>query len=338
VPHLQKAVAISDHSSIGEARRVASGAARSLEYDEDRCSDISIVATELATNILLHGGSGELLVCPVEVGPAEASIVWLDLLALDTGLGIRDVSRAFEDGVSTAGSAGQGLGAVNRLSDAVSLYSVAGGGTAVSCRFSQPSVREAEPVGVVSIPLHGETECGDSYFVLPGACRSLFMLVDGLGHGSVAAKAAREAVKAVKDAAQESLSEIMRLTHNALKATRGAAMSIARVDHERSVTTYAGVGNISASIGNDVVTRNMVSRNGTLGVVLPKVQEYAYPFEPGMKLLMLSDGLTSKCNLSVQPGILNRPPALIAGVLYRDFSRRRDDATVLVASLNGGRR
>lgn len=183
MPHLQKAVAISDRSSIGEARRAASGAARSLGYGEDRCSDISIVATELATNILLHGGSGELLVCPVEAGPLAAGAAWLDLLALDTGPGIRDVSRAFEDGVSTAGSAGQGLWAVNRLSDTVSLFSVVDAGTAVSCHFSAPSGREAEPVGVVSIPLHGETESGDSYFVLPGARHSLFMLVDGLGHG-----------------------------------------------------------------------------------------------------------------------------------------------------------
>jgi hypothetical protein len=52
-----------------------------------------------------------------------------------------------------------------------------------------------------------------------------------------------------------------------------------------------------------------------------------------MMLLMYSDGLTSKCSLSGYPGIMSRPPGLIAGLLYRDFSRQRDDATVLVASL-----
>lgn len=145
-------------------------------------------------------------------------------------------------------------------------------------------------------------------------------------------------MKVVEGSSQENLSEIMRRTHNALKATRGAVMAIARVDHEHSVATYVGVGNISASIGNGVVTRNMVSRDGTMGAVFPKLQEYTYPFEPGMKLLIFSDGLTSKCNFGGYPGIVNRPPALIAGLLYRDFSRRRDDATVLVASLDGGRR
>lgn len=333
MPHLQKAVAISDRSSIGEARRTASAVARSLGFDDGRSSDVSIAATELATNILVHGGGGELLICPVEAGAA----VWLDLLALDSGIGIRDASRAFEDGFSTAGSAGQGLGAVERLSETASLYSTGAGGTAVFSRFDLAAESVDEPIGIASIPLHGETDCGDSYFILPGTQRSLFMMVDGLGHGPIAAEAAAAAVKTVENSSQDSLSEIMNATHNALKATRGAAMAIVRVDHERSVATYAGVGNISASIGNGTSTRNLVSRNGTLGAVLPKVQEYAYPFDPGMKLLMFSDGLSSKCSFNGYPGLLNRPPALIAGILYRDFSRRRDDATVLVALLRGSR-
>lgn len=299
-----------------------------MGFDEQKRSDISIVVTELATNVLLHAKTGHLMICPVESGAA-----FLDILALDRGPGIRDVTRSFEDGVSTGGTAGQGLGAVKRLSDAVSLYSTPGHGAVVSCRFGRSEASKSIPVGVISIPIHGEVECGDSYLVVPGSQRSLYMVVDGLGHGAVASAAASEAVKSVQACAQESLAEIMSATHNALKATRGAAMSIAVVDHERSVVTYAGVGNVSAAIGNGSATRSMVSRNGTLGAVMPKVQEYTYPFEPGMMLLMFSDGLNSKCSFSGYPGIMTRPPDLIAGLLYRDYSRQRDDATVLVASL-----
>ncbi len=244
---------------------------------------------------------------------------------------------AFEDGMSTIGTAGQGLGAVERLSDIVSLYSIPGKGTVVFCRFKLHEASEATPVGVVSIPIAGEIECGDSYLVLPGSGRSLYMMVDGLGHGVVAAEAAIEAVKAVQASAGENLTEIMATTHNALKATRGAAMSVALIDHERSVVKYAGVGNISASLGNGITSRSMVSQNGTLGASVPRVQEFTYPFEPGMVLLMFSDGLNSKCGFGNYPGISNRPHGLIAGLFYRDFSRRRDDATVLVASLGGSR-
>lgn len=321
-----------DRSSIGQARRAAAAAAENLQFDEQRRSDISIVTTELATNILQHAQRGEVLICPVQAGST-----WLDIFALDSGPGIREISRAFEDGISTGGTAGQGLGAVKRLADSVSVYSAPGGGTVVFCRFNLSPLTEAVTVGIVTIPMRGEIESGDSYFALPGRGRSLYMLVDGLGHGIIAAEAARGAVETVKASALENLTEIMMATHNALKSTRGAAMSIASVDHERSLITYAGVGNVSAIVSKNGVSRSMISRNGTLGVILPRIQEYTYPFESGMMLLMFSDGLSSKSGIAGYPGIFNRPPALIAGLLYRDFTRRRDDATALVAALKGGR-
>lgn len=332
IPHLQKSILVEDRSSIGEARRAATNAANDLHFDEQRRSDISIVVTELATNIVQHAQRGEVLICPVHAGTT-----WLDIFALDSGPGIKEVSRAFEDGMSTGGTAGQGLGAVKRIADMVSLYSTNGSGTAVFCRFHLSKLEEDAPIGVVSIPLRGEIASGDSYVALPGRRRSLYMVVDGLGHGLVAAEAAREAVKAVQASAQENLTEIMSATHNALKSTRGAAMSIASVDHERLLITYAGVGNVSGMAGKNAISRSMISRNGTLGVMLPRIQEYTYPFEAGMTLLMFSDGLNSRCGLGGYPGIFNRPPALIAGLLYRDFTRRRDDATALVVALNGDR-
>jgi hypothetical protein len=79
----------------------------------------------------------------------------------------------------------------------------------------------------------------------------------------------------------------------------------------------------------------MVSQNGTLGVSLSRVHEYTYPIDDRSSLLMYSDGLSTKCNLSGYPGLQNRPPSIVAGVLYRDFSRRRDDATVLFSQLGG---
>lgn len=303
--HIQKSISITDRSSVGEARRTAIAVAQLMGFDPQRRSDIGIVVTELANNVLLHGLGGELLICPTEGGSQ-----WLDIMALDKGPGIRDVNRAFEDGVSTMGTAGHGLGAVKRLSDDVSLYSNPGAGTVVFSRFKLPETSKDVPLGVVSIPFNGEVVCGDSYLALIEAKRSLFMVVDGLGHGTVASDAANEALKVVRAASQGSLSDILTNAHNALKATRGAAMSIAVIDHERSVVNYAGVGNVSATIASGSSTRGMSSRNGTLGAVLPKVQEYTYPFETGAMLFMFSDGLSSRSSLSDYPaGILKRPPA-----------------------------
>lgn len=333
VQQTHRSVAVTDRSSVGEARRAAITAAQAIGFDQHRRSDIGIVATEAANNILLHGGGGELLVC----GIAEEERAWLDLIAVDSGQGIRDIAHAFEDGVSTIGTAGHGLGAMQRLSDSLSLYSIPDRGTVLCCRFSPRQSAATASIGILSIPFRGEVECGDAFLALPGTFRSLYMVVDGLGHGPLAAEAAREAVKAVRVASQASLTEIMGTTHDALRKTRGAAMSISIVDHERSVVTYAGVGNISASVANRTATRSMISQNGTLGAVLPRIQEYTYPVEDGALLLMFSDGLLSKCSFGGYPGIRNRPPALIAGLLYRDFSRKRDDATVLLASIEGAR-
>ena len=303
-----------------------------LGFDENRRSDIGIVATEAATNVLLHATRGELLLCPF----VEGEHIWLDILALDSGPGILDVSRAMEDGMSSIGTAGQGVGAIARLSDDSSLYTVPGKGTVYWCRFQgSPATMR---IGLLNIPIHGETVCGDSYFMRINPSRSVYMMVDGLGHGSGAAEAATEAVTTLARFPIESATEIVVRAHDALKKTRGAAMSVAIVDHERLMLTYAGVGNIGASLLNGASTRSLVSQNGTLGAILPRVpQEYTYPITSGTVLLMFSDGLTTKASPAAYPGLLSRHPGLIAGVLFRDFSRRRDDATVMMAPVGGKR-
>lgn len=327
-----KSIAITDRSSIGEARRVAAHTAMTLGFNEERRSDIGIVATEAATNILMHAQTGELLICPF----SEGETIWLDLVALDSGPGIRDIDRAMEDGFSTIGTAGQGLGAVDRLSDFASLYSTGEKGTVYWSRFMAGEAVPTSSAGVINIPVRGESQCGDGFFMEIGDSRSLYMVVDGLGHGAGATEAAEEAIATVRRFSRESLTEIISRSHDALKKTRGAAMSIAAVDHDRLIVTYAGVGNIGAALITGSNSRSLVSQNGTLGAVLPRVpQEYTYPIERKTSLLMFSDGLSTKVGIAEYPGIQNRHPALIAGVLYRDFGRKRDDATALFAPIGG---
>jgi hypothetical protein len=76
-------------------------------------------------------------------------------------------------------------------------------------------------------------------------------------------------------------------------------LSVAIVEHERLILTYAGVGNISANLITGSSSRSLISQNGTLGAVLPRVpQEYSYPVERNTSLLIFSDGLVSKTSLS----------------------------------------
>lgn len=315
-----------------------------LGFTDDQRSNIGIVATEAATNALVHGKTAEMLMCP-ELGRGEARPLWLDLIALDSGVGIANVGQALEDGFSTQGTPGQGLGAIHRLADRTALYTIPDKGTALLTRFLLPAAPElTQPesrhpsFGAVSIPVRGETRCGDNFVTLPGTQRTVYMMVDGLGHGPLASEAAEAAVALTLEHASEAPAEILTLAHAALRSTRGAAMAVAVVDQTAMVVRYAGVGNITGTLTTGLQTRNMVSQNGTLGAVLPRaVQEYTYPFDPGTMLLMFSDGLGSRCGFTGYRGLATRHPELIAGVLYRDFTRRRDDATVLVARLAGER-
>jgi hypothetical protein len=74
----------------------------------------------------------------------------------------------------------------------------------------------------------------------------------------------------------------------------------------------------------------MVSHNGTLGMSQRRMQQFEYRMDPGSLLVMHSDGVSTRWDLRHRADLINCHPAIIAGVLYRDFSRERDDVTVVV--------
>jgi hypothetical protein len=108
-------------------------------------------------------------------------------------------------------------------------------------------------------------------------------------------------------------------------------MAVASLNFEKQVLSYAGVGNIGASIITPGSSRGMASHNGIVGHQIQRIQEFAFPWSSNSILVMHSDGLRSGWDLNSYPGIWSRHPGLIAGILYRDFYRERDDVTVLVA-------
>ena len=157
------------------------------------------------------------------------------------------------------------------------------------------------------------------------------MLVDGLGHGALAAEAAREAERILVHSKSASPEEIIQDTHLSLKKTRGAVGAVAKLDVDKGVLSFAGVGNISASVVEPGSSRSLASHNGTLGQQMERVQQFQCPWNRESVLVMHSDGLATRWNLERYPGIWRRPPSVIAAVLHRDFCRGRDDVTVLVA-------
>lgn len=334
LPNRTIPISSSNSGQIGDARRIASSIAASMEFDELRSGQLAIIVTEAARNIAVHAGGGEIILSPWIYG----ALVGIDVFALDRGQGIKDIALSLEDGYSTAGTPGNGLGAMSRLAGTFQIYASPGAGTAVFARVLRTASLEERglnsyAMSTISLPIVGETLCGDSWSAIQLPGRSVYIVADGLGHGLLAAEAATEAIRIFHQAASKTAEEMMREIHDALIKTRGAAVSIAEILPEKGILNFIGVGNVVAAICTGGKCRSLVSMNGIVGNALGRLQQFSYPWEPGSTLIMHSDGLGTRWNMEQYPGLAARHPALIAGVLYRDFSRRRDDATILVSRI-----
>jgi anti-sigma regulatory factor (Ser/Thr protein kinase) len=327
-----RAIALDDESRVAEVRRVAVNRAKTIGFLEAEVGRVAIVATELATNLLKHARQGEILVSAFDDGEG----VGIECLALDRGPGIPDVAASMRDGHSTAGSAGTGLGAISRQSHVLDIYSSKGHGSAILARVYRGDPAGAPPkrtpsTGVVCLPIVGEEACGDAWSVKRTSAGLSLIVVDGLGHGPLAATASHAAVTVFEASDGAPSADMMQRLHNALRHTRGAAASVAALPIDDAPVIFVGVGNVAGAVVTATETKRMVCHNGTLGHALKTVKPFTYPTQGETLVVLASDGLGTAWSLDAYPGLRLRHPSLIAGVLYRDFSRRRDDVTVLVA-------
>lgn len=322
-------VALADSSHVSAARQGVNRLTQALGFDGTQAGRAAIVATEAATNIVKHAGSGTLIARALGFGEA----LGIELLAIDSGPGMHDFEASAVDGHSTAGTPGNGLGAIRRQSDEFEVYTRAGQGTILRALLwadARPADGPYE-IGALCVPKPGETVCGDAWGVVYGAHGATFLLADGLGHGPDASRAANLAVDALHQHAADSAVRILDRAHHKLKPTRGAAVAVMRHDKAASELAFAGIGNVSAVILESGARRAMVSHNGIVGANVHKSQEFRYPWPRGALLVAHSDGLETHWDLARYPGLVDCHPAVIAAVLFREHSRRRDDCGIVVA-------
>lgn len=315
---------VHDASEVGAARRAAVALAERLGCSETDGGNVALVATELATNLLRHGGGGELLVRAV----ADTGI---EIVAIDRGPGMASVDHALRDGYSTGGTKGEGLGAIRRIADRCDIFSAPGAGTAVVARLhlDGPSPPMNPVVAGVSVPKAGEIVCGDAWAWTGDGDRWSLLVADGLGHGPDAARAATEAVRVYRENADAAPGDVLAAAHAALRPTRGAAIGLAEVRPSLGKLTFTGVGNIGGAVLVAGTTRSLVSHPGIVGHESRKIQTVSYPWSEESVLVLNSDGLQTRWTLDRYPSLASRDPALLAAVLYRDFARGRDDVTVV---------
>lgn len=332
---LQAVVPVVESSQIGEVRRTVLKMCAHVPLGEARSNDAAIIATELATNLVRHARGGRVF---VQVPPFGGSSC-LELIAIDTGPGVENLSKCLQDGFSTGGTAGTGFGAVRRLSNEFDAYSTIGKGTVVVSRL-WPEGTTSEPpfvVGAVATPAPGETVCGDAWSVLQQDGSLAVIVADGLGHGPLARDAADRAIASFESHGLGASDAFYEKAHGNLTGSRGAAVARAVIGPSGRCA-FAGVGNIAGSLVGPEGSKGLASANGTVGVVMSRRgAELEYVFPSRGLLILHSDGITGRWSFDNYPGLRLRHPAVVAAVLLRDFLRGRDDATIVVIGRSGDR-
>lgn len=112
-------IAVRDLHDVPQARRAAEAAARGAGMCALDVGIVALVASELATNLARHAHGGVL--------SSESGERCVYLVSHDQGPGIVNSMMALEDGYSTGGGLGIGLGAIRRLMDTFQLDTSAAG-------------------------------------------------------------------------------------------------------------------------------------------------------------------------------------------------------------------
>jgi len=326
---LTTVLAIDDPSQVGHARRTAQKLAQTLGFDESDAGRVALVATELTSNLLKHAGQGVLHLRRLVSARGRAGV---ELLSIDHGQGF-DPVHCMTDGFSSSGTQGIGLGSVVRGAQVFDVHTDSHGSVVLARLYAGDGVDDDLRIGVSQHSLHDDPACGDTWQVALREGGLHALVIDGLGHGEEAERAAQAGAQAFGQAPFEAPQQVLERMHAAMCGSRGGAVGMAQYDAGEYKLRYLGVGNIGATLVKGDGSRGLASMPGIVGGQYRKAQVFEQSEIEGHLLILYSDGLQSRWNLNHYPGLVHRHPAVIAAVLHRDFCRGRDDVTVLVIDL-----
>jgi anti-sigma regulatory factor (Ser/Thr protein kinase) len=299
-------LAIQYPESIGHARREAQTMANHLGFDAVAREEITLSIMELASNLIKHAGQGMLHLIPLE----QEGHVGLQIEAIDQVPGIPDVHQATTDGFSSVGSLGIGLGTINRLMDEFNIESHLGRGTHILCRkwLRAPNNNlNTSPLewGIATRPRQRSDVNGDAFVAKAWAEFVLVGVIDGLGHGPFAHRAAESARHYIEAHYDQPLERIFQGTELACRATRGVVMALALFDWKKSVFQLASVGNIEVRLFPPAPFSYIV-RRGIVGLNAPHPRVTQHNWASNNQMLLFSDGIKTHWTWDDFPGLANK--------------------------------
>jgi anti-sigma regulatory factor (Ser/Thr protein kinase) len=328
---------IEERSYVSYIKREIHSQAVAAQFTAIRTAEIDLIVSEITSNIIKHAGHGQLLYRIQKTGREEPTF---EIISIDNGPGISDTIRMTKDGISTTQTLGQGLGSINRLSSFSQLYSIPGWGTilyaivkAKDKKIAREKSAELE-VTALCVNKPRETVCGDGYRVKQLETGTLIFFADGLGHGHHAKDAVDRAGEVFFRCNETDPVEIIRRIHADIRKTRGLVATIAGANLKTRLWSLCGVGNVSTRIYNGVEHRNSMSYNGTIGLTIPNsMTASSYPLESNQHLIMCTDGIQTRWDLTRYPAILKYHNMVLAAAIYKDFFRKNDDSSILIAKI-----
>jgi anti-sigma regulatory factor (Ser/Thr protein kinase) len=308
----------------------------SAGFSERKVGEIDIIVAEMVSNLVKHAGGGTVLVKLIE----EKGLQGIELISVDNGPGMTDITRMVSDGVSTKNTLGHGLGAMKRLSDVFQVYSAKDWGSVILVRvfektpssFAKSNVADFRSV-VIAKP--GETVCGDRFFSKTNEEHLMLLLGDGLGHGIQAGEAVSKAGEAFLNCDEIDPPQIIRFINDSVKKTRGLVAAVAVFTFSERKWRICGVGNISTKLCSMGSQKNYTPYNGIVGLNVPNtLNAIEVEHEKGLHIIMCSDGLKSKWDLIKYPAILRYDLSIICSSLWKDHSRNTDDMSIMACKIN----
>ncbi|MGA9227023.1 MAG: anti-sigma regulatory factor [Mesobacillus sp.] len=119
---------INNEFDIVLARQKGREVSKELQFGGVDQARITTAISELARNIYLYAGTGQITISVLE----ESGRKGIHISAVDNGPGINDIRMVLQDGYSTSGGLGAGLPGVKRLMDSFDIDSMPGTGTTIS--------------------------------------------------------------------------------------------------------------------------------------------------------------------------------------------------------------
>lgn len=328
---------IEDRSHLSYIKRHIHSKVMLATFEHKKVNEIDIVVSELTSNLIKHARSGEILFRLSR----EAEREMFEIISIDNGAGISNVAQMMKDGVSTVKTLGQGLGAIERLSDHFQIYSAPGWGTIAYVRvYSRPAVPHARPakknleVKCLSVPKPGEVVCGDGCFVKKNRDETQILLGDGLGHGEHAHAAVEKAIESFQACQEQDPAEVLRFIHEHVKRTRGLVGTVASWNHKENIWRVCGIGNIMTRIYSGREYKSCISYNGIIGMNIPNtLKSHEMESANYQYIAICSDGIQSRWDLAKYPALLKYDATIWAAMIYKDFSRGNDDTSVLIGKI-----